>query len=289
MFRKNKLAMIVSEFLGTGLLTLIVLSIKNSQLGLPYFVAGAAGLIVLLLTLALAGISGAIFNPAITIGLWTVRKIKTMQALIYVIVQMLGGAAAWLLFSYLTKVQGIPNNDSYTARLFVAEVLGTFVFAFIWASAVYQRFGLYAKALAIGGGLMAGILIASLVTGGGSLNPAVALGTKVFGWGTTVLGPVIGAILGYNLYNLLFVETELAEVAQSKSEKANTAKVNATITNSVVAADIDGRNATAAAKAKTAVVKKTVASGKKNTVKKAPAKKPAAKKTASKTRNPNAV
>ncbi len=287
MFRKNKLAMLVGEFLGTGLLTLVVLSVKNSQLGLPYFVAAAAGLNVLLLTLALAGISGAIFNPAITIGLWTVRKIKTLQAIFYIVVQFAGAAAAWWLFTYLTKVHDVPNSGTYSARLLVAEALGTFVFAFIWAGAVYQRFGLYAKALAIGGGLTAGVLVASLVTGAGNLNPAVALGVRSFGWGTTLLGPIIGAIIGYNLYNLLFVETELAEVAESKREKSSTTKVNASITNSVVAEDIDGRNATATAKAKTAVVKKNVAA-KKATAKK-PAAKSAAKKTTAKKRNPNAV
>ncbi len=289
MFRKNKLAMIVSEFLGTGLLTLVVLSVKNSQLGLTYFVAAAAGLIVLLLTLSLAGISGAIFNPAVTVGLWTVRKVKFLQAIVYIIVQFLGAAAAWWLFTYLTKVHDVPNNGTYNARLLVAEALGTFVFAFVWAGAVYQRFSLYAKAAAIGGGLMAGILVASLVTGGGSLNPAVALGTRVFGYGTTLLGPIIGAVIGFNLYNLLFVETELAEVAESKAEKSKTAKVNPSLTFSEVANEVEATSKTLDSKTKVASVRKNAA---KTTAKKAPAKaakKPAAKKPAARKRNPNAV
>jgi len=66
MFRKNKLAMLVGEFLGTTSLTLIVLAISHSQLSLGYFIATAAGLMVALMTLALAGISGAVFNPAMT-------------------------------------------------------------------------------------------------------------------------------------------------------------------------------------------------------------------------------
>lgn len=286
MFRKNKLAMIVSEFLGTGLLTIIVLSVKNSQLGLPYFVAAAAGLIVLLLTLALAGISGAIFNPAITVGLWTVRKVKTLQALSYIAVQFLGAAVAWWLFTYLTKVHDIPNTGTYSTRLLVAEALGTFIFAFVWAGAMYQRFGLYAKAIAIGGGLTAGVLAASLVTGAGNLNPAVALGVRSFGWGTTLLGPIIGAIIGYNLYNLLFVKTELAEIAESKSEKAKTAKVNPTVTFSEVANEVEAVSKNIDSKTK-------VASVRKNAAKKTTAKKPVAKKApakaAPKKRNPNAV
>jgi len=278
MFRKNKLAMLVSEFLGTGALTLTVLSISHSQLSLSYFVATAAGLTVLLMTLALAGISGAVFNPAMTIGLWTVRKLRTMQALSYIIVQIAGGALAWWLFVYFTKLSGVHNSGAYSARVLVAEVLGTFIFSFAWASAIYQRFSLYAKAATIGGGLTAGALIASLGSAG-IMNPAVALGIRQFGWGTYVLGPVLGAVIGFNLYNLLFVETELAEVAESKDEKAKTSKLNATLTQSEVATEADANVKTAVAKAKTSVVKERVST----------AKKVSSAKKKSGRRNPNAA
>src|ERR1700761_2084827 len=123
MFRKNTLAMLVGEFLGTAALTLIILAISHSQLSLGYFIASAAGLMVALMTLALAGISGAVFNPAMTIGLWTVRKLRSMQALSYLAVQLAGGAVAWELFVYLTKVSGIHNSGAYSARVLVAEVV----------------------------------------------------------------------------------------------------------------------------------------------------------------------
>ena len=276
MFRKNKLAMLVGEFLGTTALTLIVLAISHSQLSLSYFIATAAGLMVALMTLALAGISGAIFNPAMTIGLWTVRKLRTLQALSYLAVQLLGGAVAWELFIYLTKLTGVHNTGTYNARILVAEVTGTFVFAFVWAAAIYQRFPLYAKAAAIGGALTAGSLVASLGSAG-ILNPAVALGLHQWGWGTYVLGPVLGAVIGFNLYNLLFVETELAEVATSRSERAKTSELNATLTQSEVATEA------------AAEVKATAAKGKAKTAKRTTAKKPAAKKKTSSRRNPNAA
>ncbi len=274
MFRKNKLAMLVGEFLGTTSLTLIVLAISHSQLSLGYFIATAAGLMVALMTLALAGISGAVFNPAMTIGLWTVRKLRTMQALSYLAVQLLGGAVAWELFVYLTKVSGVHNTGTYSARILVAEATGTFVFAFVWAAAVYQRFNLFSKAVAIGGGLTVGSLVASLGSAG-VLNPAVALGLHQWGWGTYVLGPVLGAIVGFNLYNLLFVETELAEVAESRSERAKTSALNATLTQSEVKAEVE---ADAEVAAKTS-----------STAKKSSAKKSSSKKSSSKRRNPNAA
>jgi aquaporin Z len=238
MFRKNTLAMLVGEFLGTSALTLTVLSISHSQLSLSYFVSVAAGLVMLLMTLALGGISGAVFNPAMTIGLWTVRKLRTLQALSYLAVQLLGGAVAWWLFTYFTKLHGVHNNGHYDARILVAEVVGTFVFAFAWASAVYQRFGLYAKSAAIGGGLTVGSFIASLGSAG-LLNPAVALGARSWGWATYVLGPILGAVIGFNLYNLLFVQTEVAEAAEARAEavggRAATRKVTAKPRAAVIA------------------------------------------------------
>lgn len=218
MFSKNKLAMLVGEFLGTAALTLTVLSVSR-QLGYAYFVSFAAGLAVVLLTMSLAGISGAIFNPAITIGLWTVRKLQTWQALAYLVVQLLGGAAAYWLFTYFAR-QHLTNNHHYDSHVLVAEAVGAFVFSFGWAAAVYQRFSLGAKAAAIGGSLALGVIVASLGSAG-FLNPAVALGARNWAWGTYVLGPVLGAIVGFNLYNLLFVETEVAEakVARAAAKK----------------------------------------------------------------------
>jgi len=269
MFRKNKLAMLVGEFLGTTALTLIVLAVSHSQLSLSYFIATAAGLMVALMTLALAGISGAIFNPAMTIGLWTVRKLRTMQALSYLVVQLLGGAVAWELFIYLTKLTGVHNTGTYSARILVAEVVGTFIFAFVWAAAIYQRFPLYARAAAIGGALTGGSLVASLGSAG-VLNPAVALGLHQWGWGTYVLGPVLGAVIGFNLYNLLFVETELAEVAESKEEKSKTSTLNATLTQSEVATEAKASAEDVAEKAKATAVKKRVSATKKASSKKKP-------------------
>jgi aquaporin Z len=263
MFRKNKLAMLVGEFLGTAALTLIVLAISHSQLSLGYFIATAAGLMVALMTLALAGISGAVFNPAMTIGLWTVRKLRTMQALSYLAVQLLGGAVAWELFVYLTKVSGVHNTGTYSARILVAESLGTFVFAFVWAAAIYQRFNLFTKAAAIGGGLTVGSLVASLGSAG-VMNPAVALGLHQWGWGTYVLGPVLGAIVGFNLYNLLFVETELAEVAESRAERSQTSALDATLTQSEVAAEEAADEAVAKTTKKSTSNSSKKASGKKN-------------------------
>jgi aquaporin Z len=284
MFRKNKLAMLVGEFLGTTALTLVVLALTHSQIGsLGFFTPVSAGLMVAVMTLALAGISGAVFNPAMTIGLWTVRKLRTLQALFYLAVQIGGGWVAWELFVYLTKISGVHNTGTYSGRVLVAEVVGTFIFSFGWAAAIYQRFSLFAKAAAIGSALSVGALVASLGSAG-FMNPAVALGLHQWGWGTYVLGPVLGAVIGFNLYNLLFVETELAEVAVDKNERAKTSELNATLSQSEVetagVAESTSKRATARRGSTTRSRNTTAA-------KKAPAKR--SRSTTSRRRNPNAA
>lgn len=259
MFRKNKLAMLVGEFLGSMLLTLVVLGALRSQAG-GYFVGVAAGVVFAVMVLALAGISGAVLNPAITIALWSVRKLRALQALSYVIVQFAGGVAAWYLFVYITKLDtSMIEHTSVTdlaARPMVAEAVGAFIFAFAIAAATYQKFRLSTKAFTIGAGLALGAWVASLASGA-FLNPAVAFSLQQWNIWTYMVGPVIGAVLGMNLYNLLFVETEVAEVAEAKAEIAEA------IVEPVVIETPKVEAPKAPAKA---------------TVKKAAAKKPAAKK-----------
>lgn len=220
MFRKNKLAMLVGEFLGTFLLTMVVLGALRSQAG-GFFVAIGAGVALILLTIALGGISGGVVNPAITIALWSVRKLRALQAVSYIIAQFAGALLAWYLFVYVTKLDAsMIQHDKITelaARPLITEALGTFVFAFAIAAATYQRLQLGVKAATIGVGLMLGALIASLASAA-FLNPAVALAIQQWNIFTYMLGPVLGAVLGFNLYNLLFVETEEAEVAEAKAE-----------------------------------------------------------------------
>ncbi len=221
MLGRRKIAMIVGEFLGTGVLTLIVLSVAKSSVGFPYFIALAAGLAVAIMTMAVGAVTGGHFNPAITFALWTARKVKSSKAIVYIAAQLLGGASAYLLYTYFVG-QHWQNSGHYDAKVMVAEAVGAIVFGFGVASAVYQRYDGGRAALTVGFSLTLGILIASTASSA-FLNPAVALGARSWGWGTYVLGPVLGAVIGVNLYNLLFASTpavlEQANTASTKDTK----------------------------------------------------------------------
>ncbi len=256
MLERKKIAMLVAEFLGTGVLTLAILTVQHSTIGIPYFVALAAGFTVAALSFVFASASGAHFNPAITLGLWSIRKIKTLPALSYVVVQLLGGWAAYGVFSYLmnTGYKAIsqtlqPADGHFLARILIAEAIGAGIFAVVWAAVAAQKL----SAAVVGIGLTLGMLVAAaatvtidptqgIVKSLGIINPAVALGTRAWtiglsgsvGWATYALGPIIGGVSGFILYQLVFGEgpaafkmTPATVAVKSSSAKAVTKKTTA--------------------------------------------------------------
>ncbi len=203
MFSRRRLAMIMAELIGTAILTFAILAIANSAVGISFFVAIGAGVTLAMLVLMIGASSGAHVNPAVTLGLWTLRKITTLRAIAYIAAQFLGALAAWQLFVYLT---GRPLQDiaatEFNSQVFSAEIAGAFVFTFGVAAALYQQFTGGKLAATIGGSLMLGVIVAGIVSNG-LINPAAALGAQSFDV-AHVAGPIVGAIIGMNLYVLLF-------------------------------------------------------------------------------------
>ncbi len=205
---RKKIAMVAAEFLGTALLTIVALAVTRA-IGNPYFVGLAVGLALAAMILVLGKVSGAHLNPAVTIGLATARRVEILASLVYVAAQLLGGICAYLLYNYFTN-QHWSNSGHFDSRTLVAEATGAFIFALGWASTVYNKYEGGKAAFVIGGSLTVGIIVASIVSAG-VLNPAVALGMRAWGWGTYVLGPVLGSIIGFNLYALLFAPPKSLE------------------------------------------------------------------------------
>jgi glycerol uptake facilitator-like aquaporin len=203
MFGRNKIAALVAEFLGTGILTLLVLSVQRSTIGVPFFVALAAGLTITVLYFALGEVSGGHFNPAITIALATARKVAVGKAIVYVAVQLLGAWLAYWLYTYYANNHLMPIGGHFTWRILVAEGVGTAILGFGYAAAVYQGYSTAVRASVAGIAYVVAVVAASAAAIG-LVNPAIALGVRAWIWGSYVAGPVIGAIVGVNLYRFLF-------------------------------------------------------------------------------------
>jgi aquaporin Z len=207
MFGRRKIAALVAEFIGAGLLTMMILSVQHSGIGYPLFVSGAVGLTFMLISFAVGEVSGGYYNPALTIGQWIIGKVSTLAAILYVVVQLLGGWAAYYVYTYLVNNHLGPIGGHFTGRILAAEAIGTGLFAFVFAATVYKGFSRAVTASFAGVALMIGSITAS-AGALGLLNPAVALGVRAWVWGTYVLGPVLGAVVGTLLYRVLFVDSD---------------------------------------------------------------------------------
>lgn len=188
----------VAEILGTFILTLAVILSLNGLFPVPTPVI--AGLALGIGVYTLGGVSGAHFNPAITLGSLAIGKISTSDAILYVSSQLIGAAgAAELARRVIIERQELVVSESNLVML--AEMLGALIFSIGVASAIYGRVTQGASGLVVGGSLLLGISIAA-VASNGVLNPAVALGIGSFSY-SYLFGPVVGAMLGMLLYKNL--------------------------------------------------------------------------------------
>jgi len=200
---KRSVAMVAAEVLGTAILTGTILAVTRSAIGVPYFVALGVGLTMAMLVLLIGAASGAHVNPAVTLGLWSARQVSTVKAVVYIAAQFVGAYAALSLYKYLVPA-GTQNiaGPEFEWTILVSELVGAFVFTFGVAAAVYQKYEGGKLAATIGGSLAVGVIIAGIASNG-VINPAAALG--IDSWSKAyVVGPLVGGVIGVNLYALLF-------------------------------------------------------------------------------------
>jgi aquaporin Z len=192
----------IAEFIGTAVLTLaIVGSIVN---GSGFVTLLTVGITLALLVAILGSMSGAHVNPAVTLGLLSLKKINWKEALFYIIAQFAGAALALILVRlHETEVPALDLAFSWITL--VAEFLGTLVFTFGIASIVLAHDSHKAEGKApfvIGGSLMIGATIAAGLGSNAVLNPAVAFGIGTFGL-SYIISPILGGIAGMWLFKVL--------------------------------------------------------------------------------------
>ncbi len=186
-----------AEFLGTFVLTLtVVLSINgNFPVATPILAALALGLLVY----AVGHISGTHINPAVTIGLWSIGKISVKDAGAYIISQFIGAGLAMIVARIF--VEPFPLDVVNSLNVGLAEMIGMLFFGFGIASVVYGKAPAVFSGVVVGGSLLLGISLASAASNG-VLNPAVAFGIGSLNL-MYILGPIVGAVLGMQVYKLL--------------------------------------------------------------------------------------
>ena len=178
-------------------------------------VALAHGFSLGVLASALGAISGAHFNPAVTLGVWLVGRITTVRALWYVWAQAVGalgaGVALFLVFGEPGRTAGLgtPSLGAGVTPLvgIGVEAVLTMVLLFaVFGTTIDPRgpkLGGFAVGLAVG----ADILIGGPLTGA-AMNPARWLGPAVVAgnfsdWYVWWIGPFVGAAVAALIYRFL--------------------------------------------------------------------------------------
>ena len=179
-------------------------------------VALANGLAIGIMVSNVGHISGAHFNPAVTLGFLVTRRITAPLAVAYWIAQFAGAlVAAAILRGFFTHAQvlgAVPHAPSFGAgKGFVLEIILTFFLVWaIWATAVDPRGAFKSIAgLAIGLTITIDVLMGGPLTGA-AMNPARAFGPQLVSgmWGEGwiyYLGPVVGALLAAIAYDYLYL------------------------------------------------------------------------------------
>jgi len=194
-----KIQKYVAELLGTFALTLAVA--MSLSAGLALGTAVVAALTVGLFVYTLGGVSGAHFNPAVSIAMASIKKLSNKDAVVYIIFQVVGALLAMLV---VVKLGGsAPENmvAANTMPVGIAEAVGAFVLVFAVSAVTLKKVGDNASGLVIGGSLLLGIMLAGGMSNG-ILNPAVAIAMGSVSW-MYMLGPVVGGIVGAQVYNYL--------------------------------------------------------------------------------------
>ncbi len=185
------------ELLGAFLLTLVVgLSLASDfPVSTPVLAALTLGLFVY----TAGHISGAHINPAVTIGVWSMRKISLKDAVMYIVAQLIGAALAMVVARHLATPATMVIENSWQVGF--AEFLGTLFFTFGIAAVVLGKVPVDVQGVTIGGSLLLGLSLAAIHSNA-VLNPAVAFGIGSFSW-VYALAPIAGAVMGMNVFKWL--------------------------------------------------------------------------------------
>ena len=185
-------------------------------------VALAHGLVLAVLVSALAAVSGAHFNPAVTFGVWISGHLPARRAVAYVLAQLIGALLAAVVLRAVLPAAVFPslgtpalmaNTITPVGGIVIEAVLTLVLLTAVFGTAVDPR-GPKVGGLAIGLAVGADIMMGGPLTGA-AMNPARWFGPAVEAgayadWYVWIVGPLLGAAVAALAYRyLLLPEADL--------------------------------------------------------------------------------
>lgn len=211
---KDILKKSLAEFIGTCFLVMIVVgsgimaeNLSSNELNvlLANTIATGAGLTALILIFI--AISGAHFNPAVTLVMFFKGEISMQESLSYICFQILGGLLGVILANVMFGLEAIQISENVRGgtNIYLAELIATF--GLIMTILGVRRISMLAIAPAVGLYISAGYWFTSSTS---FANPAVTI-SRMFTDTFTgiapssvayfIIGQLIGALMGNILYN----------------------------------------------------------------------------------------
>jgi aquaporin Z len=204
----------VVEFIGTFFLVLAVCSaiFHNSD---NNFAPLAIGFALIVMIYAGGHLSGAHYNPAVSLAVFIRGKMSMVEMIGYWVVQLVAGVIAALVATNLFKYNATPAAPAETLGAVIAEIIGTFALVYVILNVATspKTANNHYYGLAIGFTVVAMAYAVGPVSGG-AFNPAVALGLSVFEkieWNALwiyLVGAFTGAILAAIVYRVLRLDIE---------------------------------------------------------------------------------
>ncbi|MDF2453452.1 MAG: family channel protein [Bacteroidota bacterium] len=195
-------------FCGTGAI------IINQETGGVITHAGIAatfGLIVAAMIYTLGDISGAHFNPAVTIAFWIAKTFPAKEVLPYIVSQIIGAFVASFTLHFLfpaDRFLGATLPAGSDMQSFVLEAILTFILmlTILHVAKGSKEQGMFAG-LAIGSVVLLEAMFAGPICGASmnparSLAPAIVSGHPEHLW-IYLAAPVIGALFAVLTWNIL--------------------------------------------------------------------------------------
>ena len=205
---------LLSEFIGTFALVFIGAG-AASMGGTLLVVALAHGLVVMSFIYTYGQHSGTHINPAVTIGLMVTGHIKITNAIMYIIMQIMGAITASALLSFilggsdsgLGATQFNPESLTSTQAIIIESILTFFLVNSIINTVINGNSSNLAG-IVIGATLIFCILLGGPLTGA-SLNPARTIGPAIITGNmhqvlVYIIGPISGSVLASILYHFVY-------------------------------------------------------------------------------------
>lgn len=223
---------LIAEVLGTyfvifaGCAAVVVNLDKEKVVSFPG-ISIVWGLVVMVMVYSVGHISGAHFNPAVTIAFATCKRFPWRQVPAYISAQVLGSTLASgtlrLLFNGGQDHFAGTQPAGTEIQSFVLEFIITFYLMFVISGVATDNRAIGELAgLAVGATVLLNVMFAGPISGA-SMNPARSLGPAIVfnhfkGIWIYIVGPISGAISGAWVYNLIrFTDKPLRELTNSGS------------------------------------------------------------------------